>query len=358
MARKWADSDDRFVAAAIEPSRWIAALDTLARATGSDHAQLIGFGPDYGIDFNWVNGDVGPLLEAFSKIPAAANFRVLAAQAFPDEAILDERHYMRIMERPAVDEYTEMCRKWGILHGCQTNLRDKPDGLIGMALLRSDRAGPTRPEDRELFDRARREAAAAVSLQIALEQEGYRLIAGTFEAMTSACFVMDRKMRVRAKSPLADAMLTNGSLTIVDGRLSTSDPRAARDLDGALHALATEEARARRVLVPGSPVISLQLHCLPRREWDLGFAPYALAVATRTGLTSDADGGAIRTAFGLTSAETGIALMLAAGHNRDAIAAARGISRETIRSHLRALFAKLGVRREADAARLLSELLR
>lgn len=362
MARRWTDKEDAFVAAALEPARWIAALEELAHATGSDRAQLIGFGTDYGVDFNWANGDLS-IIEAFSHLPPELNFRVRANMAFPDAAIIDERHYAQTIPTLESDAYVELCRDWGILHGCQSNLRDSADGLIGLALLRSEATGPTDAPVRAMFDDARREAAAAVALQIALEKEGYRLIAGTFEAMHSACFVMDRTLKIRAMSPEGEALLSEGALTLTEGRLSASDARAARDIATALTDVATGAKRARRVLIapapaPRQPVISLQIHRLPRRDWELGFAPFALAVATRPGAVRDDDGSGIRAAFGLTGAETAVALMLVRGQDREAIRAARGTSKETMRSHLRALFAKLGVRREADAVRLLSELLK
>ncbi len=366
MARRWADRDDAFVAAALEPAQWIPALEELAHATGSDRAQLIGFGSDYGVDFNWANGDLS-IIDAFDHLPPQLNFRVRADMAFPDAAIIDERHYAQMIPTLESDDYVELCREWGILHGCQTNLRNGADGLIGLALLRSEATGPTDAPVRAMFDDARRDAAAAVALQIALEKEGYRLIAGTFEAMHAACFVMDRTLKVRAMSPEGEALLNDGALTLPDRRLSASDPRAARDIAAALHGISAGETRARRVLIAPSPapesgtlrpVVSLQIHRLPRREWELGFAPFALAVATRPGAVRDDDGSGIRAAFGLTGTETAIALMLVGGQDREAIRLGRGVSKETMRSHLRALFAKLGVRREADAVRLLSELLK
>lgn len=357
MVTRW-NEEGAFAAAAIEPARWPDALRRLAEATGSDHAQLIGFGPGFHVGFNWVNDADPSMYAAFDAVPPEFNYRVQAARTFPDLHILDERHYDRV--RPQAAAYADLCHAWGIPHGCQTNLRDTAEGVIGLALLRSERTGRTNAAERALFDTARRAAAAAVTLQIALEQEGYRLIAGTFEAMMSTCFVMDRSLRVRAMTGPAEALLREGALTLAEGRLTASDPRSARDLAAALHALDSEGPQARRVVVSPADraMLPVQLHRLPQREWAMGFAPFAIAVVTRPTAVREEHGGGLRAAFGLTGAETAIALMLAAGQDREAIRAARRISRETMRSHLRALFAKLGVRREAEAVRLLGELLR
>ena len=43
--------------AALEPEKWPAALLQLAETTGSDFAQIIGFGADINTDFNWLAGE-------------------------------------------------------------------------------------------------------------------------------------------------------------------------------------------------------------------------------------------------------------------------------------------------------------
>jgi DNA-binding CsgD family transcriptional regulator len=351
---------DGFVGAALEPSRWPVALGALASATGSDHGQLIGFGPDFGIGFNWVSGNSADMIEAFARLPPDQSFRVVASRDFADLAVVDERHYDIARTRVATNDYIDLCHEWGITFGCQTNLRDKPNGLIGLALLRSERTGRTTPANRALFDKARVDAAAAVALQIALEEDGYRLIAGAFEAMASACFVMDRVLRVRAMTVPAENLLRDRIVRLDDGRLSRIGA-GGKELTAALQGLRSDTAKAQRVILPGeppSPHVSIQLHRLPQREWDMGFAPFAIAVATRPLIASDGEGASLRSAFGLTGTETDIALMLAKGLSRDGIMAARGISRETLRSHLRALYPKLGVQREREAVWLLGELLR
>jgi len=60
--------------------------------------------------------------------------------------------------------------------------------------------------------------------------------------------------------------------------------------------------------------------------------------------------------FGLTVAETQLAVELARGHNLLDIACSRRLSRTTIRSQLAALFAKTQTRRQADLIALLGRL--
>src|SRR5690606_12180941 len=65
----------------------------------------------------------------------------------------------------------------------------------------------------------------------------------------------------------------------------------------------------------------------------------------------------VRQAFGLTEAQSRVAALLAAGADLDTAAAALGISRETVRGHLRAVHAKTGVRRRSELVALIGRLL-
>ena len=63
--------------------------------------------------------------------------------------------------------------------------------------------------------------------------------------------------------------------------------------------------------------------------------------------------GALRAGFKLTAAEAEVALMLAEGQEPQTIAEARSVSINTVRSQLRNIYDKLGVKRQSElAARL------
>jgi len=64
----------------------------------------------------------------------------------------------------------------------------------------------------------------------------------------------------------------------------------------------------------------------------------------------------LRALFGLTAAEAATALEAAGGEGFPAVAQALGVAPGTVRSHAKAVFAKMNVRGQADLARLLSRL--
>lgn len=360
MGERYAISE-AFFAAAVEPERWLGALALLAEATGSDHAQLIGIGSDYTFGFNWVSGMARAAHARFDRddlVTPQTNFRVAASVSAPPDAIIREDRYEAVKPRLINETYLDLCSDMDIPYGCQTNLRPDGGGLLGLALLRSRRAGPTTVEAAELFAAVRGAAAASAGLQVVLEQDGHRLVAGGFEAMGTACFVLDRSLTVRAITAAAEAMLHEGAVTLSGGRVGLPQASDERRLAAMLAEVADGRALAGNVVVRNDGgVVVLKAHRLPLREWNMGFAPFAIVVARRPGGANRADVSFLRSQCALTQAEAEIALLLRAGHARDAICVARGITRETLRSHLRALFAKLGVRRETEAVHLLHALL-
>ena len=64
----------------------------------------------------------------------------------------------------------------------------------------------------------------------------------------------------------------------------------------------------------------------------------------------------LRSAFGLTAKEAEVALALVAGASASAIARDRAVSLETIRSHLKMIFAKTGTRRQAHLVAMILQL--
>lgn len=352
---------EAFLAAAIEPERWLGALQLLADSSGSDHAQIIGIGPDYSFGFNWVSGMAPEAHAQFDRdelIAPDMNFRVAAGISARPEMVVREDRYEAIKPLLIDDAYIDLCSDLRIPYGCQTNLRVDEGGLLGFALLRSQRTGPTTVEAAELFSGVRGAATAAATLQVALEREGHRLVAGSFDAMGTACFVFDRTMAVRAITASADALLQHGAVRLADGRLTLPLPADDRRLAAALVAVAEGRALAKSVAIAdGAGTMVFKLHRLPEREWSMGFAPFAILVVKRSGGAGAIDLSFLRDTYALTASEAEIALLLRAGQSRDAICATRGITRETLRSHLRSLFAKLGVGRETEAIHLLHALL-
>ena len=90
----------------------------------------------------------------------------------------------------------------------------------------------------------------------------------------------------------------------------------------------------------------VHIRALPATNWGLVFQPRFLVIVREGPRPPSAD--ILRLAFGLTPAEAGIALGLAAGHPRAAIAVRRAVTLGTLRQQIKTILGKAGVNREAE----------
>jgi DNA-binding CsgD family transcriptional regulator len=144
-------------------------------------------------------------------------------------------------------------------------------------------------------------------------------------------------------------------VTVRCSRLKGQSPADQAAIDAAL-VKATMGIASTVAVGPADRRAAISFVPLPRREYSFNFAPAALAVIRgaggRTGLSQDLLGAL----YGLTRSEAEVALAVATGKPRDLIAEERGVTVDTVRSQIKAIYQKLGVRREADLAIRLASL--
>lgn len=355
---------DAFAAAALDDSFWMPALQALADATGSSRAQLVGIGGPANIPFNWVTGFPERALREFVEIGGGSpdvNPRVAASQLAAVMEVVHEDHYDRVTPEIQSDIYADFARDNDIPFGCQTALQIDRHGLIGLAVLRSERDGRTTPEQRAMFARVATHVRSAVRVQSALEHRGAAMVAGAFETLDAAVFVLDALGHVAAHTPAAERLLAGGRLRIVDHRLSAAPRGDGAALDHAIRRMidAADQPMTSLLLrgAPDDEMLVVDVSRLPRQPWSLGYRPSLLLVLRGSGRLHAARFDLLRDAHGLSRAEADIVLRLAAGDDRESIAAARGVSVQTVRTQLKTIFAKIGVRREVDLVIRLAPLL-
>jgi DNA-binding CsgD family transcriptional regulator len=356
--------DERFQQAALDPGQWMPALQELADATGSSRAELVGFGGDLA-SFNWVTSIDERVLADYFRAEGTSpslNYRIIADGGRPPLEIVDEGHYDSARRAVARDDYVDFCEDNQMVFGCQTALVRDDSGLVGLSVLRSRGEGRTTERERQVFADAARAALTAVRMQRAIEEQGFHLLAGTLEAMSLPCLLLDGLGRARHVTPAAERAIARHSLLVLAGQiLSSTDCAIRRSIDLALRTILGREPRAHaRVPLYGEgpvPNLVLDFFRLPQREWATRFAPCAILVLRDRSAGHFAGANVLADTFGLTVAETEVALALAAGSSRETIAATRNVSPETLRAQLKSLYLKTGCRRETELALLVTTLL-
>lgn len=355
------------MSAALEPDRWLGALEVLARTTGAEHGQLIGIGAGREIGFNLVTNFDEQALRTFAGFDGGSpyiNFRVAAAADHIArgryDPILHEHHYDEAKARLHSRIYVDFCDHLDIPFGCQTNLVLDGGGLIGLATLRTRKQGRTHAADRRHFAKAAQAARRAARLQERLEGEQAKLLAGAFEAIGICAFLIDQGGRLLAHTQRADTLLSNGDVALANGVLTANG--RPMTLRAAIQALVQREngqdhVRLQIDLPPDRPTLLMEGFRLPQSRWSLGRLPFAVLIANpprkdRAGVT-----GFLSALYGLSPGEADIALRLLERKSRTLIAEERGVTRETLRGQIKTVYRKCGVDGEASLIGLLAAII-
>jgi DNA-binding CsgD family transcriptional regulator len=174
--------------------------------------------------------------------------------------------------------------------------------------------------------------------------------------------IVDATGKVLAQNTVARETLdARDGLSLQQGRVVAAKPAESAKLHDVVREVcrraertAEVTARALRVSRPsGRP--AFQLFVAPLRPWDIVGAresPTAVLLITDAGHPMQTWREVLR-AYGLTEAETQVALLSLQGSRIDEIAKRRGTSRHTARAHMKRVLTKLGAECQADLVRIL-----
>jgi DNA-binding CsgD family transcriptional regulator len=364
---EWAALIDSFQTAALGGGGWEEAIRGFAHATGSRSMQLTGISAGSSVLFN-VIPDIDPAINAAfaesipynPRIPAIVQATVLEVIADCDLITPDEYRRCRF--------YQEVTRPFDIPYVCMASLERSEDAFIAVAALRSHQDGHITGPQRELFTKLIPHMRAAIRMQLALEHQGAELAAGMMGALSIAAFLCDGGSKVRYSTPAAERLLDgNPGIRLVDGSIGALQPRDNRALAEAIEAASRAptglNAPVSRTVViapnaPGAAPLVLDVFALHTRQvfelWS--FAPKVLVVARGPRGTELQKREILKAVYGLTPAECGIALKLAAGKDIESIAAERTCTVGTVRQQVKGILTKTGVSRQLELAALVAQL--
>jgi DNA-binding CsgD family transcriptional regulator len=357
---KWdfASIERAFVEAAIDPSRWNEAMETVARVIGArgaalfpltgslplmPHSDSMAEGFEVYVRDGWVHRDV-----RYRAVPAA--MRKGVATEF-DFTTVDE-----IRRSPYYQEFlAPIGFRWFAALPIGT-----AENMWSLSSQRTIAEGPFQQDQLDALTSVRPRLCAAAALASAF---GFAATSAAMEAFAfsrTPVVQLDSAGSVVALNPSAEALVGNG-IRIVERRIVAQQRDATAALDRALHNLLwrTDD----RAMTPPVP--------LPRRgrkpllAYPLGLKsvadnPFArcraLVVLIDPESRRKPAEAVLRSALDLTAAEARLAARLGCGEALDRAADKLGIAKTTARNELRAIFTKTGVHRQAELVALLANL--
>lgn len=144
---------------------------------------------------------------------------------------------------------------------------------------------------------------------------------------------------------------------LASDRLAFVDPRTGERLQKTLETLGTVRGVSCFASRPSASTVSV-VHLVPMRSGlpDVSRDTVALLTLTPVSTRDAPDAGLIRALFELSAGEARVAASITHGRTIAQIAAGAGVSRETVRTQLKAVMAKTGTTRQAEVVALLAGL--
>lgn len=250
----------------------------------------------------------------------------------------------------------------GIGHALFAFIDRSQQAIMNLSVYRSTRGGAFGPENLELLSLLQPHLKRAMNLHGRFaELEGrVQSLSIAIEHVAHSIIFLDSSCQLIFANECALRILKRG-----DGiRLTGNRLRAGTQSESALMEKLVREAAAtanrRGTGTGGSASISrkslppLQLVIMPVPLLEIGLPQRAAVVlfVVEPEEQSISCGELLKTAFGLTSAEVRVALMIAQGISIAEIAQELAVSRNTLKSQIASIYSKTGVTRQSQLARI------
>jgi DNA-binding CsgD family transcriptional regulator len=360
-AKKLSAAGDRLGEAVVDPTTWPKLLEQIsaaARATGAALVQSDVPTPDIprtaSVDdcFNhyfatgWQTRD-----------PRAERGEPLLMGG---QTVITDQDLVTSEEMRRLDFYNECAWPFGVPWFAGIGLRAGPAFWL-MVILRSGRQGPFEPHETRLLASLAPRLTETATLSKAVGYVALSAINNALALIGQPALALDRSGFVLDANAIAQQIFDD-EIFVRDRRLMVRDKQASSMLD----ALADKMRITRDTApLPAPPIVvrrtarqPLVIRVLPvagpARTPFLGAR--ALLVISDLQNRPQSQASVVAETFGLTPAETRVASIMAAGISIERAADQLGLSRETVRNHLKAVFAKTATHRQSELVALLSRL--
>jgi DNA-binding CsgD family transcriptional regulator len=352
---------DLIYEAATDPDLWPALLSGIGRTVGAMGGMLITRPHD---QWQWIGYQISPsLASGFDELMrsdtarrTAATTRLLAANRcgfVPDYELFTEEEY-------AVDPLiTEWAMPNHAYHGAATAIQVPNGDLALIQIMR--RAGEPGFNRKEVacLDAFRPHLARSALLAVRWRLERLRAAAEALALIGLPAAVLNLGGRVLAANALIEA-LTSHIVWRPKDQVAFVDPAATSLLQRALVDIRAPAATSVRSFPARGKAGSepLVAHLIPASSHarDLFGGGFGVLVATPVSAPAPPDTALIQGLFDLTPAEARVACGIVQGLTVNEMALRYSVARETVRTQLKAVLAKTGTRRQAEAAAKLAVL--
>ncbi len=355
--------------AGVEP--WLHCLSEIARITHSRAAvvQVSGLAKRDLVQLEQVNIEAEEIDE-FGKYYLPNSPRLEFGNKIPLGQIFSDYDFISESEMDKNEYYTDFLAKWGFRYCAGGTFLIGPDLLGHFGIQRTRREGHVEDEQIRLLEQLLPHVRRAMEMEWRLRAIHHERddAENALDRITHGVVLMTASGRITRANRAADRILsTQDGLRVKDGALcaaTQADTHRLHSLIGRVAKTAGGEG-----LDPGD-VLSIPRSSMRRLPLSVSVSPLPINSGPNAGSSGPREAGALlfvhdpetspevssemlRGLFSLTPAEVRLAAALARGVRLKIVAERFGISPQTARTQLKAVFGKTGTHRQADLVRLI-----
>jgi DNA-binding CsgD family transcriptional regulator len=288
-----------------------------------------------------------------------------AAGSFPIEQLYSAADVLPPPEFIETEFYKEWMSPQGWGDVLSVNLDKTATGRAVFSIARHARDGLVDEEMRHrvrlLVPHVRR--AVMIGKLIDFNRQQAAALADTLDCLHAGAFLVDADGRLVHSNTSANDMLNDGNVLHANGRLAAFDAKGDQELHDIFAAARDGDAAL------GGKGVAVQLtarngdqfvtHVLPlttgaRRKAGVPYSAVAAVFVQRAGNDTPPSLDALAERYQLTPSELRVLIAIIDIGGVPEVAAALNLSQATVRTHLRHVFEKTGVRRQADLVKLIA----
>jgi DNA-binding CsgD family transcriptional regulator len=343
---------DDIYEAAIYPEKWPAVLHDLSRASASAGGIILLRRSSNWIGWRFSEGLRGAREFMESDAPARSKTTERLLK-FDRAGFVTDTDLFTDAEYRADSLVAEWAAPNRLHHAAATAIKTPSADLVVVQIQRDSGISAFGPADVALLDSFRPHLARAGLLAVRLQFERLHAAARALELLGLPAVIIDRAGRILSANELAETAAPHLGSAARE-KLVLLDPNAQARLE----TLLAQGGGGQGWSFPSRPkddALAI-VHLLPvagsaRDLFEGGFYIVILTLLRQAGAM---DGAILQGLFDLTPAEAAIAGQLGQGWTLDKVAEMRGSSLATIRSQVKAIFAKTNVSRQSELVALLA----
>jgi len=351
--------------AVLDGSLWSTVLEGIADLTGSAAALIHGYSVDREIYTFHELGRIDPDCKRRHELYHVVN-PWMRASRFSAGRVVRSDDLIQLAQLKRTAFYDDVLRPQNIAHATIVNVVSRPEFKVSINIERSEAKGPLGERDiaalNSLLPHLRR------ACQLRLRMHDYKAAAqaerDALDALSTGIVTFDAAHRVLFANAAARAQAENLSLRFAAGTEISGPPaliKAFRKLigdavrGGAGGTTCLSRAHGGNVGVTVAPVRS---RALDHPSHHPAGRPAAMALLVDVSRSHEAASALLAARHDLTAAELRVATELGRTNGMVAAAATLGISPNTLKSHTKRIYAKIGIRGHAELVQSIAQISR